>query len=180
MKDVVFITGNQDKADYFSRLVGYPIEHTKVELDEIQSLDLREVVKHKLHQAYSHIKRPVLVEDVSLEFVALGKLPGTFIKWFLEGMSQQDICDLLNGKDRRAIARCVFGYFDGKEEVYFEGEMAGSIVETPAREGGFGWDRLFIPDGYATTRSELSEEDDHKTYMIIKPIDKVRDFLLAR
>ena len=81
MIDVTFITGNQNKADYFSKYLGFPVNHHKVDLDEIQSLDLREVVKHKLLQAYDEIKSPVIVEDVSLEFEALGRLPGTFIKF---------------------------------------------------------------------------------------------------
>ena len=44
MKDVVFITGNQTKADYLAKFLGHPVEHMKVELDEIQSLDFKEVV----------------------------------------------------------------------------------------------------------------------------------------
>lgn len=80
MKDAVFITGNQKKADYLSKYLGHTIDHVKVDLDEIQSLDLKEVVRHKMRQAYEKVGRPVLVEDVSLEFSALGKLPGTFIR----------------------------------------------------------------------------------------------------
>ena len=49
--------------------------HEKIDLDEIQSLDLREIVEHKVRQAYEKIKKPVLVEDTSLRFEALGKLP---------------------------------------------------------------------------------------------------------
>ncbi len=177
MKDVVFITGNQNKADYFSQLIGHPIDHVKVELDEIQSLDLKEIVKHKLHQAYKQVRRPVLVEDVSLEFSALGRLPGTFIKWFLQDMSYESICKLLEGKDRGAKAKCVFGYFDGTEEIYFEGELAGTIPGSPAGTGGYGWDPIFIPEGFQITRAQLKPEDDLKTYLIIKPIDKVREFL---
>lgn len=179
MKDVVFITGNQKKADYFAELIGHPVEHTKVDLDEIQSLDLKEIVKHKLHQAYAQVQRPVLVEDVALEFTALGRLPGTLIKWFLEELSHEEICHLLDGKDRSAKARCVFGYFDGVNETYFEGGMAGSVPESPAGNGGYGWDPIFIPEGYSVTRAELSKEDDHKTYTQIKPIAKVREFLVS-
>ena len=82
MKEVVFITGNQKKAEYFAELIEYPIEHIKVDLIEIQSLDLKEVVRHKLHEAYAQIQRPVLVEDVAFEFTALGRLPGTFTNPF--------------------------------------------------------------------------------------------------
>lgn len=177
MKEVVFITGNQKKADYLSELLGHPIEHMKVDLDEIQSLDLREVVKHKLHLAYAEVHRPVLVEDVALEFTSLGRLPGTFIKWFLEERSLGAICDLVQRGDRGATARCVFGYFDGTTETYFEGGMKGSVPEKPAGGGGYGWDPIFIPEGYSVTRAELSHEDDHRTYLQIKPIAKVSAFL---
>jgi inosine/xanthosine triphosphate pyrophosphatase family protein len=45
--------------------------HEKIELDEIQSLDLGEVVEHKVRQAYEIAKKPILVEDTALEFLAL-------------------------------------------------------------------------------------------------------------
>jgi inosine triphosphate pyrophosphatase len=180
MKDVVFITGNLKKAEYLSKLLEYPIEHIKIDLDEIQSLDVREVVTYKLHQAYKQVQRPVLVEDVSLEFSALGKLPGTFIKWFLEEMSLEDICHLLDGKERGAWARCVYGYYDGSDEAYFEGGMPGSIALSPAGSGGYGWDRIFIPEGYTTTRAELSPVDDDKTYLLIKPLEQVKAFLVGQ
>jgi inosine triphosphate pyrophosphatase len=177
MKEVVFITGNQSKADYLGKLLGHPIEHIKVDLDEIQSLDLKEIVQHKVRQAYEKVGRPVLVEDVSLEFTALGKLPGPFIKWFLEELSFEQVCRLLDSKDRGAVARCVFGYYDGKEEEYFEGSLVGSVPENPAGKGGYGWDPIFVPEGYSVTRAELSSEDDEKTYLQIKPIEQVRIFL---
>jgi len=177
MKDVVFITGNQKKADYLARLIGIEIEHKKIDLYEVQSLDLHDVVKHKLRQAYGEVGRPVLVEDVSLEFVALGRLPGTFIKWFQEELSHEDLCRMLDGKTRDAAAKCVFGYFDGKEEVYFEGKLEGSVPEKPFGNGGYGWDPIFIPEGYDVTRAELSKEDDEKTYRLIKPLAQVADFL---
>ena len=55
MKKIIFITGNQKKADYLIKYLGFPIEHMKLELDEIQSLDLREVVEHKVRQAYEKV-----------------------------------------------------------------------------------------------------------------------------
>ena len=161
-----------------TQLLGHPIDHVKIDLDEIQSLDLHEVVKHKLHQAFAEANRPVLVEDVALEFKALGRLPGTFIKWFQEEISHEELCRLLDGKDRAAVARCVFGYFDDENEVYFEGSMEGTIPEKPAGVDGFGWDPIFIPEGYSVTRAELSLEDDQKTYRIIKPLEAVKNFLI--
>jgi predicted subunit of tRNA(5-methylaminomethyl-2-thiouridylate) methyltransferase len=75
MQSITFITGNQKKADYLAKYLGFPIEHIKLDLDEIQSLSLAEIVEHKAKQAYTKVGKPVIVEDVSLEFSVLGRLP---------------------------------------------------------------------------------------------------------
>ncbi len=178
-RNITFITGNQNKADYLAKYLGLPVKHLKLDLDEIQSLDLKEIVGHKVRQAYDKIKTPVIVEDVSLEFEALNSLPGPFIKFFVDKVPFETICSMLHGKTRRATARCVFGYYDGKILKLFEGSLGGEIAETPAGEKGYGWDRLFIPDGYKVTRAQLSEEDDQKTYLQIKPFAALKDFLIT-
>lgn len=177
MQTITFITGNQDKYTYLAKYINHPIEHCKLDLEEIQTLELQKVVKHKVHEAYKKLHKPVFVEDVSLEFTALGRLPGTFIKWFIDELPLEEICLLLEGKNRTAIARCIFGYFDGTEEVYFEGFMPGTISEKPAGTRGFGWDAIFIPEGFSVTRAELSEEDYMKTYTTIKPLDAFKEFI---
>ena len=177
MIPVTFITGNQSKADYLAKYLGLPVEHVKVNLDEIQSLDLKEIVEHKVRQAYAKIQKPVIVEDVSLEFEALGGLPGPFIKFFLERMSFEAICALVDGKTRKATARCVFGYFDGQDLELFEGSLDGEIPETPSGDNGFGWDKIFIPEGYTVTRASLTEADDQKPHLQIKPFAKLKAYL---
>lgn len=180
MQKLTFITGNQNKADYLSRYLGFPVEHTKIDLDEIQSLDLKQIVEHKVKQAYEKVQGPVIVEDVSLEFEALGRLPGPFIRFFVDEVPFDVICSMLDGKIRNATARCVFGYYDGQKIKLFEGKLDGKIAETPAGENGYGWDKIFIPDGYTATRAELSEEDDRKTYLQMKPFADLKQFLENR
>lgn len=177
MKTVTFITGNQSKADNLARYLEHEVDHVKLELDEIQSLDLGQIVEHKARQAYEQIKKPVLVDDVSLGFAALGGLPGPFIKWFLGQMDLADITSLLDGKSRDAVGRCAFGLFDGKEFVKFEGSIGGRIADEPAGEGGFGWDKIFIPNGYQVTRAQLNEEDYRKVYLQIRPFAQLKQFL---
>jgi inosine triphosphate pyrophosphatase len=177
MTNVTFITGNQGKADHLAKYLGHPMEHFKLDLDEIQSLDLKPIVEHKVRQAYEQIKKPVLVEDVSLEFTAFGRLPGPFIKWFLEEMELVDICKMLNGKDRSATGRCMFGYYDGKQLKLLEGSITGAIAQKPAGEGGFGWDKIFVADGYDVTRAQLPEADYKKVYLQIRPFAKLKAFL---
>jgi non-canonical purine NTP pyrophosphatase (RdgB/HAM1 family) len=177
MTNITFITGNQNKADYLEKYLGFPVNHQKVDLDEIQSLDLKEIVDHKVRQAYDVVKAPVLVEDVSLEFNALGRFPGTFIKFLVDEVPFDTICRMLDGLNRDATARCVFGYYDGVEVKLFEGSLSGMIADHPSGENGFGWDRIFIPEGYTVTRAELNEDDDRKTYTIIKPFALLKDYL---
>lgn len=177
MKQVTFITGNQSKADYLAKYLGHSIAHQKVDQDELQSLDLRTIVEHKAHQAYAILGSPVLVEDVSLEFSALGRLPGAFIKFFQEELGENGLIELLQNQDRSATARCVFAYYDGEALEFFEGSIVGTITEKPAGSNGFGWDRIFIPEGYSVTRAELSDEDYEEVYLKIKPIAAVREFL---
>lgn len=177
MNDITFITGNQNKADYLAKFLDLPIKHQKIDLDELQSLDLRTIVDHKVRQAFEAVKSPVLVEDVSLEFSALGRFPGTFIKFLVDEVPFETICRMLDGLSRDAIARCVFGYYDGKKVVLFEGSLKGSISDHPSGENGFGWDKIFIPEGYTVTRAELNEDDDMKTYTTIKPFAELKAFL---
>ena len=178
MANVTFITGNQNKADYLSKFLGHPVDHVKLNLDEIQSTDLNEIVEHKVRQAYELLEKPVIVEDVSLEFAVLGGLPGPFIKFFVDKVPFEVICSMIaTGLSRKATARCVFGYFDGKELKLFEGHLDGEIADKPSGKNGFGWDRIFIPQGYHITRASLSEEDDQKTYLKIKPFAKLKKFL---
>lgn len=177
MKTIIFVTGNQNKADYLAKFLDHPIDHKKIDLDEIQSLDLKEIIEHKVRQAYKKIRKPVIVEDTSLEFKALGGLPGPFVRFFVDNMNFEDICSLLHKKDRTAVAKCAMGYFDGKTLKIFEKKMMGEIAKKPAGENGFGWDKIFIPQGYKVTRASLNKIDDKKTTFKIKPFAQLKKFL---
>jgi len=128
-KEITFITGNQHKADKLAQYLDFPIKHTKLDLDEIQSLDLEEIVEHKVRQAYAIIKGPALVEDTSLEFKALNGLPGPFIKFFVENMPFEDICQLPLNNTREAMAKSMFGYYDGKKLKIFTGSLKGQVAK---------------------------------------------------
>lgn len=179
MQSITFVTGNQKKADYLAKYLWIEVLHEKIELDEIQSLDLREIVEHKVRQAYEIAKKPILVEDTALEFCTLWKLPGTFIRFFVKELGHEWLCHLLDGKDRSAIARTQYAYFDGKNLETFTGELRGVIAQHPGFDNGFGWDRIFIPDGYTVVRSELWEDDYKITYLKVKPIEAIRRFLMS-
>ncbi len=175
---IYFITGNEGKAKYLADFLGMKIERKKIDLKEIQSMNLEEIVQEKVREAYKIVQVPVLVEDVALEFKALNGLPGPFVKFFVDNMKLQEVCDLLKDKNRQATARCVFGYFDGEKEEYFEGFLEGEIAKHPKGKNGYGWDKIFIPDGYnGQTRAELNLENDKVTYLKMKPLEEVKKFL---
>lgn len=175
----IFITGNQNKADYLSRQLGIELKHQKIDLLEIQSTDLHEIVAHKLKQAYDICRQPVLVEDVSLVFNALGDLPGPYIKWFVDHAGAKACCRMLDGfDDRSAVIRCTFGYYDGQDMEFFDSELPGSIADKPKGQNGFGFDNFFINEGYSITRAEMSQEENERTYAeLMKPFAKVREFI---
>lgn len=178
ISDLVFITGNQHKADYLAKWLGVPLAHQKVDLPEIQSLDLREVVEDKARRAYDIVKKPVLVEDVALSFDVYGRLPGTLIKWYIHELGNEKICRLLdNQSNRNATAAICFCLFDGHAAHFFDASMSGSIAEHPRGTNGFGWDEIFISDGMDKTRAELDDDEQAATSMRRIAHDELRAYL---
>jgi len=100
MKEIVFVTGNPGKVEEVRRFLPIPIRHESLDLDELQSVDPEVVVRAKAAAAFSILKVPLLVEDVSVTFTALGRLPGTFIKYFEQELGQEGLC--LMGKIEHA------------------------------------------------------------------------------
>lgn len=177
---LTFITGNPSKAEQLGRHLNYPVEHKKLDLVEIQSLNLRDIIKHKAREAYKQIHSPVLVEDTSLIFHALGRLPGPLIKWFLTELDNDGLCKILNGyEDRLALAEVCFGFYDGKELKIFEGQMKGTIAKSPRGERGFGWDPIFIPEGHTKTWGEMDHEEQKETSMRRVALKKLEAYLTS-
>ena len=178
IKKITFITGNAAKAAQLGRHLDFSVNHQKIELTEIQSLDVREVVEHKVKEAFYQTKSPVLVEDTSLIFNALSKLPGPLIKWFLQELGNEGLCRLLDGfSDRSAVAEVCFGLYDGKEIKYFYSLMKGEIAKKPIGEAGFGWDPIFIPDGYIKTWAEMSDEEQKNSSLRRKAAKQLEEYL---
>lgn len=175
MKKITFITGNEGKTAELSRLLGFSLDHKKIELDEIQELDLEKLIRNKALSAFALIKSPVLVEDTSLTFEALGKMPGPFIKWFLKEMGNEGLCTLLNAfTNRRALFTSMFAYHDGNEMKLFSKSISGTISNKPKGNNGFGWDAIFIPTGATKTRAEMThkEQDMYTARKLLIPLLK--------
>lgn len=155
---ITFITGNENKARYVAQWLDTPVEHRKLDLDELQTLDLHALVDHKAKQAYEIVGGPVLIEDAQMVFTAMGNLPGPFIKFFVEELGPQGLVRMMNAfDDRTASGKICYGLYDGQQMHYFEGTMRGRIADAPQGDGGFGFDSVFINDDYDITRAQMDE-----------------------
>jgi len=178
MNQIIFITGNAAKAEQVGRHLNHPLTHQKLDLEEIQSLNLEEIIEHKTKEAFKKIHSPVLVEDTSLIFNALGRLPGPLIKWFLTELDNPGLCKILNVyDDRTALAEVCFGFYDGKKLKIFNGEMEGTIAESPRGERGFGWDPIFVPKGHTKTWGEMNIDEQKETSMRRIALNKLEIYL---
>lgn len=154
---LVFVTSNLEKRAEAEAVLGRSLAHRSVELDEIQSIDLEAVVRHKAEAARSLIAKPVLVEDTALELRGLNGFPGPLVKWLLEAVGPGGISRLVGPfGDRRAVVRCLFCAADGADRVFGLGVVEGRIATEPRGRFGFGWDSVFIPDtGGGQTYAEM-------------------------
>ncbi len=173
---LVFITGNLNKLEWTKKYIHVPMIHKKLDLTEIQSLDARQVTEHKIKEAYKILGKPVMVEDTSLVFHALGKLPGPFIKYFLEEIGNEGMCRMLT-TDRSATAIVTFAIYDGKSVYFGEQQLKGSIADKPRGEGGFGWDHIFIPTGATKTYAEMTEKEMFKFSLRRLALEKLKKII---
>ncbi len=178
MKPITFITSNENKLKQVKIHLSYPVEHISLELDEIQSLDPYKIAEHKAKEAYKKINKPVLIEDTSLIFNALGKLPGPFIKFFTDGLGLEGLCRVLDSyDDRSALAWIIFAYYDGHDLHIFDAKQKGTITEHPRGENGFGWNPVFVPNGGTKTYAEMTDEEKKETSLRRKALIKFEQYL---
>ena len=156
-RKIYLVTGNPNKLRELQAVfpAGLGLEAVKIDLDEIQSLDPHKIVSHKLQQAYKHLGKPVIVEDVSAELDNLNGLPGPFVKFFEQKLGQ-DALYKLGGEGARVKIICTMGFYDGAQEIIVDGILSGTIT-APRGNDGFGFDSVVVPDGYEKTLAELGQ-----------------------
>ena len=175
---LTLVTGNKDKANQFAKILGYPLETVALDIPEIQSLDLTEILEAKASAAYRQLQVPLIVDDVSLTIDELNGLPGPLIKWFLTSVGAEGVCRLADmTKARRATAQVGIGYYDQNGFRAFIGEGRGHVANHPAGTGGFGWDSTLIQDGWDVTRAELNEEEYLKASIRKIALDSLKSYL---
>ena len=125
----------------------------------------------KARAAAAATGRAAIADDSGIEAADLGGAPGVYSARYagVHATYAERMARLLGeieaagGTDRRARFVCVIAVADpsdGKVET-FEGVCEGRIAREPRGTGGFGYDPLFIPDGYDRTFGELPVEVKH-------------------
>jgi len=128
-----------------------------------------------------------LADDSGLEVDALGGAPGVFsARYAGEAASDTDRRELLlselaktssANRTARFVAAVAIANADGTVLNVSEGTCEGRITFAPRGEGGFGYDPLFVPDGYAQTFAELSEDIKNTISHRARALRKTRQFL---
>src|SRR5262249_3866633 len=125
-------------------------------------LTLEENALKKAREVHAGTKLPAVADDSGLEVFNLGMQPGVYsARYAGEHVSYADNNNKLlaamrhlEGAGRRAQFRCVLAFVEEGIERTFEGVCPGAIAADLRGTGGFGYDPLFIPEGYTNTFAE--------------------------
>lgn len=189
MQTIILATGNPHKIREIQEMLDGPFE-IKGLRDIGCTTDLPETsptiegnALQKARYVYEHYKVDCFAEDTGLEIDALDGEPGVYTARYAGPQRDpNDNMDLvlqkLRGRtDREARFRTVVALIlDGKEYT-FEGVVNGCIAEEKRGDGGFGYDPIFIPDGYQSSFAELSAAEKNNISHRGRAIRKLVAFL---
>lgn len=189
MKKIVFATNNQHKLLEVRAVVGNEIEI--ISLAELNCFDdiaetgntLEENALIKAKYINEKFGLDCMADDTGLEVEALGGEPGVFSARYAgeEQNSKNNMEKLLhNLKDinnRNACFRTVIAFIENSEIKYFDGIIKGEIFREPRGIAGFGYDPVFVPDGYSQTFAELGAEEKNRISHRALAVKKLADYL---
>ena len=182
MKRIVFATNNQHKLQEIRDILGssYEVVSLKeigcdVDIPETGNT-LEENALQKAQYVYDHYHVSCFADDTGLEVEALDGAPGVHSARYAEGTDHDSEANMakllreLNGKEnRQARFRTVICYIEKqgvcpcgctsiKKIHQFEGIVNGHIATEKHGTEGFGYDPIFVPEGYDKSFAELGEE----------------------
>ena len=165
---LIFATGNRHKLEEVSDILGGSFElHTPAEYGITEDIPENEPTLEgnasaKARYIYELTGADCFADDTGLEVPALGGEPGVrSARYAGETKSSADNMDLLLEKlkrepDRRARFRTVVSLILEGREYLFEGIVEGRIIDQKRGSEGFGYDPIFVPEGYDQTFAEMN------------------------
>lgn len=170
MKKIVFATNNKHKLDEIRK-----ISEEKLEILSLNDINCRTDIPEtgttleenaliKARFVKDNFGYDCFADDTGLEVKALDGAPGVYSARYAgeDCRAEDNIRKLLTNlegiSDRRAAFRTVIALLIGDEQYFFEGAIHGKIIDEKRGESGFGYDPVFVPDGYEQTFAELGED----------------------
>jgi len=179
ISDLVVVTTSKDKIAEINQILGTNHKISTLDIPEIQSLDLDEVISHKAEDAYKIINKPVLVEDISLEIKALKGLPGTFIKFFLQTVGTEGTVKMIGSAKTDTKVTAAVAIYDRKDLRIFKGTIYGTLSPKNRGPYGFGFDKIFIPRDYTKTFAQMPPSLKNKISHRAKALRKVKEYFIS-
>lgn len=155
-----------------------PIEivAAKLSLVEVQHINPAVVAVTKAHSAFLRRKKPVMVEDVSFGYVELGGAPGALYGPLEPGLKLKGIHRLADlTLSRRAVVTATIAFVDATAShvCVIVAKMDGTVPKDARGENGFGFDPIFIPEGYTKTLAEMTAAEKNAISMRRMAIEKL-------
>lgn len=190
MKKIVFATNNAHKLQEVSEILEDKIQimnlkdiHCEEEIPETSDT-IEGNAYQKANYIYEHYHVDCFADDTGLEVEALNGAPGVYSARYAgpQHNSKDNIRKLLTDmqdiENRTAQFRtAIVLILDGKIHL-FEGTIKGTIIRSERGSGGFGYDSVFVPDGFEKTFAELGEEIKNKISHRAIATKKLVKFLL--
>jgi XTP/dITP diphosphohydrolase len=189
MKQLIFATANRHKLEEVQAILpsGFLIKSLSDigftgEIPETETT-LEGNALLKARYIYRRYGAPCFADDTGLETDALNGAPGVYSARYagVEGSQEERacanmtrlLCELAGKNSRRARFRTVIAYIDaGGSEHIFEGEVSGVIIEKAVGDAGFGYDPVFMPDGYDITYAQMTLCEKNRISHRAKAFDK--------
>ncbi|HPD59689.1 MAG TPA: non-canonical purine NTP diphosphatase [Paludibacteraceae bacterium] len=192
VEKLVFATNNLHKLQEVKAILDGKVQIQSLSeigcLDEIpetaDTLEGNALLKAKF--VYDRFQLDCFADDTGLEIEALGGEPGVFSARYagLEHDSYKNRMKVLRlmeqQTNRKAQFRTVIALVLQGKEYLFEGKVEGIITREPRGEGGFGYDSIFVPNGYEQTFAELSAEQKNQISHRAHAVKKFADFIVSR
>jgi XTP/dITP diphosphohydrolase len=189
MNKLIFATHNAHKLEEVSSILKNSVN--VVGLSELFFFDdipetadtLQENALQKAQFVYEKLGMNCFADDTGLEVDVLNGAPGVFSARYAgePSNSEKNIDKLLkalkNYDNRKARFRTVIALLQGSDIRYFEGIINGNITAERRGKSGFGYDAIFVPNGYEKTFAELSLEEKNSISHRGLAIKKLAEFI---
>lgn len=186
--NLIFATNNAHKLDEVRSILGsrFTIKSLKdigCDADIPETADTLEGnALMKARFLYEKYGVDCFADDTGLEVTALGGAPGVHTARYAGNHdSEANMNKLLNElekkSDRSAQFRTVIALIIEGKEFLFEGIVKGSIAKEKAGDGGFGYDPIFIPDGFTQTFSQMGNDSKNHISHRALAVEKLYNYL---